>query len=141
MTTKTSNEYLTVCDTCGRKTWYETEQPCHCSYLKTETCGHCGQTKEFDEMVPCPGTLRKIDNSKLDGRFTYAYNNNLRVEVTWKKGWEDWTGYGNRTEGRKARFLVGKSTGWTPIYLMILQRNSHGGAAICSKGIESIRTL
>ena len=41
------------------------------------------------------------DLSDLDTRFTDAYNNHQRVEVVWKKGYEDFTGYGSRTDGKK----------------------------------------
>ena len=114
-------DYKTVCNKCSRRTWYETEQPCH--------------------VNGCMGTLKVIDNSELDKRFEDAYINGYRVEVTWKKGFEDFTGYGCRTEGRKARFTVGKSTGWKPVYLMILTSRSIGGAAILSSAVESIRRI
>ena len=135
--------YKTVCDKCRRKTWYENEQQCHCTYPKTKTCKLCGHTKEVypPKMVRCTGTLRKIDYSSLDKRFDYAYNNNYRVEVTWKPGFEDYTGYGCRTNGQKARFNIGMSTGWKPVYLAILTKRSIGGSAICSDCVESIRIL
>lgn len=82
-----------------------------------------------------------MDYSDLDERFTPYYESGERVEVTWKEGWEDYNGYGARTEGRKTRFYVGRSTGWKPIYLEIYSRRSMGGGAICSAGIESIRGL
>lgn len=82
-----------------------------------------------------------IDTSDLDPRFTPFYLSGQRVEVTWKPGMEDFTGYGARTDGKKARFYVGKSTGWKPIYLAILTRRSIGGAAILSSAVESIRPL
>ena len=85
--------------------------------------------------------IKPIDESELDPRFTEYHESGQRVEVTWKPGYEDFTGYGCRTDGRKARFYVGKSTGWVPIYLMILKRNSLGGAAILSGAVESIRGL
>ena len=78
------------------------------------------------------------DFSDLDERFTPFFESTERVEVTWKEGFEDWTGYGARTHGRKARFYVGRSTGWRPIYIMILRRDSMGGAAILSEAVESI---
>ena len=136
-----TKEYITVCDECGRKTWYETEQKCHCSYPRSKTCGECAHIEYFDDMVPCKGTLKIIDYSYLDQRFDYALKNDLRVEVEWKKGFEDFTGYGCRTDGKKARFRVGRSTGWKPIYLMILQSNSHGGGAILSSSVKSVRIL
>ena len=83
----------------------------------------------------------ELDESELDKRFKRYYNDNERVEVTWKPGFEDYTGYGCRTEGRKARFYVGKSTGWKPVYLSILNRNSYGGSQILSCAVESIKGL
>ena len=137
-----SKEYKTVCDKCGRKTWYEIEQQCHCSYPKQETCNACGHTVEdYDNVIRCTGTLRIIDNSALDERFTRYHDTGERVEVEWKKGFEDFTGYGCRTEGKKARFYVGKSTGRKPIYLQILRKNSSGGSAILSCAIKSVRGL
>ena len=83
----------------------------------------------------------KKDYSALDKRFTLYYKSGERVEVTWKDGFEDYSGYGCRTEGKKARFYVGRSTGWKPIYLMILRIDSIGGTAILSEAVESIRGL
>lgn len=120
------NDYKSVCDKCFKKTWYETEQQCHCQSI---------------EGVRCIGILRIINNSELDDRFTQYYDTGERVEVEWLDGFEDYTGYGCRTEGKKGRFYVGKSTGWTPIYLTILRRNSFGGGGICSSGVKSIRGL
>jgi len=85
--------------------------------------------------------MNAYDPSDLDPRLTPYYNSGERVEVTWKPGLEDFTGYGCRTNGRKARFYVGRSTGWKPVYLQLLQRNSTGGAAILPHAAESIRGL
>ena len=84
---------------------------------------------------------RLMDYSELDSRFDSFYESGERVEVVWKDGYEDFSGYGARTNGKKARFYVGKSTGWKPIYLQILRKDSHGGVGIFSCGIESIRGL
>jgi len=81
------------------------------------------------------------DLSSLDERFTPYYNSNERVEVVWKEGYEDYTGFGLKTEGRVGRFYVGRSTGCRPIYIMLLKRNSSGGAGILSSAVESIRGL
>jgi len=83
----------------------------------------------------------EIDLSELDPRFTPYYESGERVEVVQKDGFEDYTGYGCRTNGKVLRFYVGKSTGWKPIYLMIFKRNSLGGGAILSCAVESIRGL
>jgi hypothetical protein len=81
------------------------------------------------------------DLSSLDPRFVRYYQTGERVEVVWKPGFEDYTGYGSRCDGRKARFWVGRSTGRCPVYLMILTRRSRGGAAILSSAVESVRGL
>ncbi len=90
-------DYKTVCDKCYRKTYYTTSQPCH--------------------YAPCGGTLRVIDESDLDARFTPYYASGERVEVTY-------------ADGETERFYVGKSTGWKPIYLAIKTSRSHGGGAV-----------
>jgi len=83
----------------------------------------------------------KMDYSDIDTRFERYHDSKQRVEVTWKDGFEDYTGYGCRTEGKKARFYVGKSAGWKPVFLQIYSRASHGGPAILSSAVESIRPL
>lgn len=85
--------------------------------------------------------VHEMDFSALDERFTKYYESKERVEVTWKPGFEDFTGYGCRTDGKKARFYVGKSTGWVPIYLQILRRDSFGGSALLSSAVKSVRGL
>ena len=84
---------------------------------------------------------KKMDYSLIDTRFEKYYDSKERVEVTWKDGYEDYTGYGLRSNGKKARFYVGKSTGWKPIFLQIYSRRSYGGCAILSSAVKSIRPL
>jgi len=81
------------------------------------------------------------DSSDLDDRFTPYYERGERVEIEWVDGHEDYTGYGSRSNGRKARFYVGKSTGWKPVYIMLIRRDSMGGCAILSDAVRSIRGL
>lgn len=57
-------------------------------------------------------------------------NSHSRIERTNPEGYGDYTGYGARTEGKKNRFYIGKSTGWIPIYLEILTNRSFGGGAL-----------
>ncbi len=57
-------------------------------------------------------------------------NSGYRIEAENDPGYEDYTGYGNRTEGKQNRFYIGRSTGWIPIYLEILKSNSHGGSGL-----------
>lgn len=83
----------------------------------------------------------EYDFSELDERFTPYYQSGQRIEVEWLEGYEDYTGYGAKTEGKKARFYVGKSTGWKPIYLQIYSKRSTGGQAILSSAVKSIKAI
>ena len=86
-------------------------------------------------------TGRPMDYSDIDERFIKYLDSKERIEVTWKDGFEDYSGYGCRTDGKKARFYVGISTGWKPILLQIYRRDSIGGQSILSCAVESIRGL
>lgn len=78
------------------------------------------------------------DLSDLDERFTPFYESGERIEVEWEEGYELNMGY-TRENGRFSRFYVGRSTGWRPIYLMILRRDSTGGEGILSSAVRSVR--
>jgi len=111
----TKSEYKTICDRCGLKTWYETEQPCKATIWIG--CKTCGSHAVINREVKCSGTLRLIDNTSLIQRATPFYESKERVEITYK-------------DGTKTRCYIGKSTGWKPIYLEILKRNSYGGSSL-----------
>ena len=81
------------------------------------------------------------DYSSLDKRFIPYFKSAERVEVVWKDGFEDYTGYGCRTNGRVARFYVSMSTGWRPVFISLLQRNSWGGGSILVDAVQDIRGL
>ena len=72
------------------------------------------------------------DRSDLTYEYTYErwLQNGIRIEAENDPGFEDYSGYGARTDGKFNRFYLGRSTGWIPIYLEVLQRNSHGGGAL-----------
>jgi len=57
--------------------------------------------------------------------------NHLRkyCQIENKKGYEDYSNYGSRTNGRFQRFYLGKSTGCIPCYLAVYKSNSPGGFA------------
>lgn len=65
-----------------------------------------------------------------DYQFEQWKKNRVRIEAINPKGYEDYSGYGNLTNGLKNRFYIGKSTGWMPIYLEILKSNSYGGSSL-----------
>lgn len=62
--------------------------------------------------------------------FEIAKEQHLRVDAINAPKYEDYTGYGSRTDGRKNRFYIGRSTGWIPIYLEILTARSSGGRSL-----------
>ena len=72
----------------------------------------------------------KHSTLNYDRFFECAKNNHLRVKAVNAEGYEDYTGYGSRTEGRENRFYIGHSTGWVPCYLEILTSRSSGGSAL-----------
>jgi hypothetical protein len=64
--------------------------------------------------------------------------NGARIERINPDGYEDYTGYGARTNGKRNRFYIGKSTGWIPCYLEILRKDSHGGGTLSEVGILTV---
>jgi len=100
------------------------------------------ESKNVIEYVKkiCDGrAFLKIYTRKLGGKrwelnynavYEHWMNSGYRIEAENDPGYEDYTGYGNRTEGKRNRFYIGRSTGWIPIYLEILKSNSHGGGGL-----------
>lgn len=64
---KKDSGYKTRCNTCGKLTWYETEQPCHCS--------------------GCTGTLKTLSKPVYQ-TFTYAGKG-----IDESKDYDDWDDY------------------------------------------------
>jgi hypothetical protein len=104
-------EFKTQCDKCGKRTWYETEQPCHMSYFKKTTCDTCGHTHTHDTQEQCTGTLRVIDYTNvrthlsIGERYTFIDKN-----------------------GNKKRFTLGRTTGWKPLLLLMYNARSTGSS-------------
>ncbi len=108
---KDKNEFKTICNKCYKKTWYETEQPCHMSYAKKTTCETCGHTHVSDTQEKCTGTLRLIDYT------------NVRTHLT----------IGERylfsdKNGNKKRYTLGRTTGWKPCLLLMHNARSTGSS-------------
>ena len=130
-----NNEYKTVCDKCYRKTWYETEQQCYCEYPKQKVCKTCHHSEEIEplQMIRCTGTLRVIDNSDLNPSFTPYYNNKQRVEVAFG---------GVKGEPYEIkRGTIGKTTGWKPVYLLMLRKNSISSSYTIGKDDKVLKVI
>lgn len=75
-------------------------------------------------------TDRYYTNLTYNSVFEQWLKSHARVEAINDSGYEDLTGYGAKTSGKINHFYLGRSTGWIPIYLEILQNNSSGGGAL-----------
>ena len=66
-----------------------------------------------------------------------AYNNQRRIVVEFKEGWENFSGY-HGGNGLKHSFYVGRSTGPIHIPLVIYRKDSLGGDALitCKKAVK-----
>ena len=74
--------------------------------------------------------------------FERFYKSGERVEITWKPGkGGDYRGYGARTEGRKQRGYIGRTTGWAPSWLLVLTTRSWGGDLIKPADVAEIRGI
>ncbi len=78
--------------------------------------------------------VNEVGKDRTQLCFDYTFEtwmmNRTRIETINEPGYEDYTGYGNRTDGKRNRFYIGRSTGWLPIYLEILKSNSSGGGGL-----------
>lgn len=113
--------HKTVCDRCGRGTWYETEGQA-CRMGATIFCPTCHQSTGEG---PCPGHLRLIDRSELAPQFAAAYASGERIRVRFS--WDE--------DGTKTKTgTVGKTTGWKPAYLLMARSDSIGSSDLLGPG-------
>ncbi len=94
---------------------------------------------KYVESITCGKIIAKIltqangeHNWNLNYHYEYEHwkKSGYRIEAENDPGYEDYTGYGNRTDGKRNRFYIGKSTGWAHVYLEILKSNSNGGSSL-----------
>jgi len=123
---KMDQEYKTVCNKCLQGTWYETEQPC--KQTLWQGCKKCGSHEVISKEKLCTGTLIVIDNSDLASQFSIFYKNKQRIEVQFS--------YGDMKRG-----TVGKTTGWKPVYLLMLKRNSTASAYTLSDAEKIVKVI
>ena len=88
-------------------------------------------------LVFCESPVKKSNGDKrfyaelvYSRRFEAWKQNNERIERTNKPGYEYYSGYGCMNDGKKNRFYIGKSTGWIPIYIELLRKDSTGGTSL-----------
>lgn len=80
----------------------------------------------FDDYIDRARQLHgsKFDMRDLDKRFIQYYNNGQRIKVT---------SYGESKSG-----TVGVTTGWKPVFLLILTSRSHGSSHTLGKSVKKI---
>ena len=110
------NEKTSVCNVCGAKGWHEMPTPCTRQY--SENCEHCGQNLPDGEMLTCKGMNVMIDYSDCATKFAPYYENQQRIKVKTSEGIKIGT--------------VGKTTGWKPVFILMLRSDSTGSSYILS---------
>ena len=91
--------------------------------------------REFNEIDFSKNTKKEIKRSLYA-----AYLNKDRVRITYKKGFEDFSGYHDKT-GLIHTCFIGMSTGTKPILLEIHNIKSNGGGGLLTDCIRKVETL
>lgn len=80
------------------------------------------------------GTSYHVETPQdIINKLEYARENRKRVLVTYKEGWEDFTGY--TKDGLNVHMYIGRSTGSIKIPLHISSSRSIGGGALSDNAI------
>ena len=74
---------------------------------------------------------RKFRVSSLDRRFIRYFNSGERIKVTYK--------YGKTTEVKTG--TVGVTTGWKPVFLLVLTSRSLGSSYFLDKSVKKIEVM
>lgn len=110
------NNYTSICDKCHQKGWHE--KPTKCTRQYSKHCECCNQS--IDGMEKCTGTNILIDYSNISKQFIPYYENGQRIKVQYT--------YGKDKEVKSG--TVGMTTGWKPVFILMLRSNSTGSSYI-----------
>jgi len=111
------NNYSSVCNVCRAKGYHKKPELCVRKY--SQHCEKCGQSIEGD-MVQCKGENILIDYSNISEQFIPYYKNKQRIKVQYT--------YGKEKEVKSG--TVGITTGWKPVFILMLRSNSTGSSYI-----------
>ena len=114
---KKYNNYSSICDNCLQKGWHTKPEKCVRKY--SQHCKECGHTTD-GEMLRCKGTNILIDYSNISSQFIPYYENGKRIKVQYT--------YGKDKEIKSG--TVGMTTGWKPVFILMLRSNSTGSSYI-----------
>lgn len=108
------NEYTSVCDNCNGRGWFEKITPC--TREMSIPCECCG-SYENAKLVKCTGKNVLIDYSDISRQFVSFYENGQRVKV-------------KLSTGEIKSGTIGKTTGWKPMFMLLLRSSSTGSSIL-----------
>ena len=111
------NNFTSICDQCYQKGYHEKKEPCVRTIF--DGCDKCGSHEIISKPRKCKGTNRIIDYSDCSKQFIPYYESKQRIKVHFR--------YGETKSG-----IVGKTTGWKPVLILMLRSNSSGSSHILS---------
>ena len=91
--------------------------------------------RDFNEIEFSDGTENSIKNILYK-----AYVNGDKIKIKYKQGYEDFTGYHDKT-GLIHYCYIGCSTGKRPILLEIFSKRSIGGPGLLTSCIEEVEVI
>ena len=106
------NNYTSYCNRCYAKGYHKEVTPCLREY--TKACKHCWST-EYGKLTKCKGTNVLIDYSDIAKQFIPYFESKKRIKVKFH--------YGEIKSG-----TVGMTSGWKPVFLLMLRSNSTGSS-------------
>lgn len=102
--------------------------------MKTKTINLTNNTEKYKVIND---TSYNIDtDNNIIRLLEEARTGRKRVKITYKKGYEDFTGY--TKDGLNVSMYIGRSNGTNKIPLHIMSIRSHGGSALSTNLIEKV---
>ena len=108
------DNFSSVCDKCGGKGWFEKEE--ECTREISIPCKCCG-SYEYAKTKKCNGKNVLIDYSDIAKKFIPYYESQKRIKVKFSYG---------ETKGG----TIGMTTGWKPVFILMLTSRSIGSSYI-----------
>jgi len=109
------NQYSSLCNICNGKGWHK--KPEKCVRTSFNGCKICGSHENISKPKICKGINILIDYSQISQQFVPFYENGKRIKVKFS--------YGEIKSG-----TVGMTSGWKPVFILMLRSNSIGSSYI-----------
>lgn len=115
---KQFNEYTSICNTCYCKGWHEKPEKCKRTHFIG--CDSCRSNENISDETKCKGMNIMIDYSAISKQFIPYYESQERIKVKISDSDEIKSG------------TIGITTGWKPIFILMLTKRSTGSSYILS---------